>query len=236
MAWVAVGTGVVSLGATAFKYFKGRQQDRQADRMRINDPGFKPNAELADNARMLGDRYSNYMLPGYSAAEANIRQGAASVFDRGVQGATSSSDVIDLASRSAYAEQQGLNQLADLSAQGKEGALMQYLRSKEAAGNDMTRINMLELDRYNQQMRERAALTQASMENQYSAINEGIAGLSTAASAVFTPTTTVDGSGNIVTGKSAWQTWLDKRNTRRDERKLLNNQEDFINSTWNRAW
>ena len=90
---------------------------------------------------------------------------------------------------------------------------MQYLDANAAAGQEGVRTNMLALDRYQQQLRERAALEQAGVTNQFSAFNEAATGL-TALGGQFTPRAAVDAGGNAVYGKSAYQTWLENRKNR----------------------
>ena len=213
MSWVAVGTGVASLGVSAFKYFKGKQQERRAKAMQPQDPGFTRNQALIDNARIYGDRYNNYTMPGYSQLASGINSSSQFAFDQGVQGATSSGDVLDLAARTQLARQQGLNQLGLTNAQLKEQALDDYLRANVMAGQEDVRINSLELDRYNQQQREAAALEQAGVTNQYSAIGEGISGLNTMSNSLFSPQWTTDEQGRMVQGQSRWNQWLNNRKT-----------------------
>lgn len=213
MSWVAVGTGVASLGVSAFKYFKGRKQSRDAERLRAQavDPGFRPNQALIDNANILQNRYGNYTLPGQSAMEDSVKASASQAFSRGVQGATSGSDVLRLAERTQFNEQQALNQIGLNSAAGKEKALFDWLNANAAVGNDDVRVNQLELQRYQDQMREASALEQAGATNSYAAISEGISGLSTAVGAAFNPQWTFDNQGKMIQGDSMFKKWLSSR-------------------------
>lgn len=214
MSWVAAG---VSVGTAAFKFFQGRAQARQARQIRESavDPGFERNQGLIDSSRMLGDRYFNYTLPGQSVMEQNINLGASEAFSQGVRGATSGQDVMGLATRVQQGRQQGLNQLGVQSAQGREQALLQYLDAQNAVGADSVRVNMLENQRFDQQMAEAAALQQAGVTNQYGAVNELGAGVSQAASSYFSPQWTFDSQGRMIQDASRFNKWLTSRRNRR---------------------
>ncbi len=174
MAWVAVGVGGLSLGSSAFKYFKGKSQQKRANELRENaqDPGFQVNQALIDNANFLRDRYSNYVMPGYQQALNNINQAGATSFDRGVQGASSSGDVLSLASQIAYGQGQAQNQLALQNTQSKEGALGQYLNANAAAGQQYQDQNAYDRQRYQEQLGEAAGLYNAGATNEGNAVNE----------------------------------------------------------------
>lgn len=214
MALVAAG---FALGTAAFKFFQGRAQAGRAREIRENatDPGFMRNQGMIDNMNILRDRYTNYQMPGYGQAQQGINLAANTAFTQGSQGATSGADVMDLATRTQYGRQQGLNQLAMTSAQAREQALMQYLASQEAVGTDAVRVNQLENQRYDQQMMEAAALEQAGVTNQYGAVNELGAGLSQAASSYFSPQWTFDSQGRMIQDASRFNQWLSNRRNRR---------------------
>lgn len=210
MSWVAVGT---SVGTAAFKFFQGRSQSRKADRIRREayNPGFERNQGLIDTENTLRDYYTNYQMPGYGQAVQDVNMAANTAFNQGVQGASSSADVLDLATRVQYGRQQGLNQVALSSAQGREQALMNYLQAQNAVGQDSVRVNMLENQRYDQQMAEAAALQQAGVTNQYGAINELGAGLTQVANSYFSPQWTSDYQGRMIEGDSRFNKWLQNR-------------------------
>lgn len=206
-------TGALALGTAAFKFFQGRSQARRAEEIRRNayDPGFERNQGLIDTENTLRDYYTNYQMPGYGQAVQGVNLAANTAFDQGVQGASSSADVLDLATRVQYGRQQGLNQVALSGAQGREQALMNYLQAQNAVGQDSVRVNMLENQRYEQQLAEAAALQQAGVTNQYGAINELGAGLTQVASNYLSPQWTSDYQGRMIQGDSRFNRWLQNR-------------------------
>lgn len=166
MSFVAVGAGIAAVSA-GYSIYSGVKQSKEAKRLREGavDPGYEVNQALVDNARIMGDRYGNYTLPGYEAMKANVNQSAGQAFSQGVQGASSSGDVLDLAARIAYGQQQGLNQVEMANAQGRDQALLQYLDANVAAGQQYQSQNEYERQRYQEQLREAAALQQAGAVN-----------------------------------------------------------------------
>jgi len=164
----AIGAGV-SLLPEVFKLFSGRKQIRDANKINPVLPAFQANSGIVDNARQLQDRSGNYQMAGYGQAIGNINQSGATAFNRGVQGASSSGDVLDLATRINAGTGANLNQLAGQNAAGAEQALMQYQQANAMAGNELVRKNMYDMDQYNQQLAQKAALLQAGNQNQFSA-------------------------------------------------------------------
>lgn len=164
-----------TLGAVAsfipeiFKFFKGRQQIRQANAINPIQPNFQMNTAMIDNARILGERSNNYTMPGYNLALDNINQNASSQFNNGVQGASSGGDVLDLANKINYGTNNSLNQLEGQNAQGADNALQQYLQANSMAGNELVRKNQYDLDQYQRKLNEKAALLQAGNQNSFSA-------------------------------------------------------------------
>lgn len=156
-----------------FKGISGLGQIREGNKMKPVDPGFRRNEAVIDNARILGDRYANYQMPGYSQAQNQIGASTANAFAQGSQGASSGGDVLDLATKLAFGQQQSLNQLALQNAVGKEQALSQSLNANAAAGQEYVNENAYDRDIYQQQLRQKAALQQAGNENLYGAIDQG---------------------------------------------------------------
>lgn len=182
MSWAAVIIGGVSLVGSGVKYAQGRNQQRRAEQMQPVDPGYQQNQGVIDNARMLKERYGNYRMPGYDQALANLNVGSQQAFSQGVQGATSSADVMDLAARIAYGRSQAQNQLAMNNAQGQDAALMDYLRANAAAGQEQTNANAWERDQFLRQEQRQADLYNAGAINSGQAISEGLNTLGTVAS------------------------------------------------------
>lgn len=204
----------LSLAPTVAKWFTGRSQRRQAQNMNIQNPGFVMNNELIDNARILGDRYSNYNLPGLGNMRDNVRSGYATAFSRGVEGATSGGDVLDLATSLGGAEAESMQEIDGMNAQGRDQALMQYLNANSAAGNEPVRKNIYELEEYQRKIHERAALDQSGAMNQYGALTEGAGALSTGVNAMFGQQLSETATGGFKFGKSAWAMMMDAKNAR----------------------
>lgn len=166
-----VGAGA-SLIPSVFKGISAISQKRQANRINPINPGYQMNNQVIDNARILGDRYTNYQMPGYSTAQNQIETNASNAYSQGVQGASSSGDILDLVSKINYGTNQASNQLAEQSAMGKEGALKDYLGANAQAGNEYQKLNEYQRQQYDAKMREKAALTQSSNENAYGALTD----------------------------------------------------------------
>lgn len=163
----------ISLIPSVFKAVQGFGQKARARRINPIDPGYTMNAGVIDNARVLGERAGNYQIPGYTQARNNILSGYGQAFSQGVEGASSSGDVLDLATRLSYGQGNKLNQLAIQNAQGAEEAQLRSLQANAAAGNEYQAKNAYEREKYQQQLREKAALLQGGNENIYGALTEG---------------------------------------------------------------
>lgn len=179
MSWAAVIMGGVSLVGSGIKYAQGRKQQRMAEQMNPVDPGYQRNQGVIDNARILRDRYGNFTLPGYEQAVANINLGSQMAFSQGAQGATSSSDIMDLAARIAYGQSQAQNQLAMQNAQGQDAALMDYLQANAMAGQEDVNANAWDREQYLRREQRQADLYNAGMINSGQAISEGLNTLGT---------------------------------------------------------
>lgn len=163
---IGAGAGVVYGGA---KYLLGSAQRKAANALHPIDPGYQLNNEVIDNARVLGDQYANYQLPGEQQAVNNIKGNTAAGFVRAQQGATSGADLLDAANKGAYVERQQLENLATQSAAGKTSILTQYLAAKAAAGAEYQNKNAADRERYAQQMQLKNQLNNNATANQFSA-------------------------------------------------------------------
>lgn len=172
MAWALVAGAAISGGVAAYKGIKGAQQTREANDLARQNPGFRVNQNVIDNAKTLSDYYGNYQLPGYGQLAGNINSSYASAFGNGVKGASSSNDILDLATKMAYGKNQAFNQLGVQNAQGKQSAMDASLNANVAAGQQYQDQNAYDRDQYQQQLRQKAALTQAGAENTYGAIDQ----------------------------------------------------------------
>lgn len=165
-------TAAVSAIPSIFGAISSIGQRRQAKRIRANavDPGYEMNTGVLQNRDILSNRYTNYTLPGMSQQLNRIGTNAATAFNAGMQGATSGADVLDLATKIAYGTGQQQNQLMMQEAQGREGALSDFLGANVAAGQERQNVNAYERQQFERQLAEAAALQGASMQNMNNAL------------------------------------------------------------------
>lgn len=174
MSWAAVIAGGVALAGSAVNASGAKKQMSQAELMATRDPGYQGNPALQENARILGDRFSNYQLPGYSAARENIDRAGEMGYRSALQGATSSSDILDAATRIAYGSQMSANNLATQQAAGEERALMDYLTANQLAGQEIQDANRWDRDQYLRDQTRATELTNTGLINQNNAIQSGL--------------------------------------------------------------
>lgn len=167
-----IGAGI-SLIPSIYKGVASIFQKNKANKINPANPGYQMNTAIIDNARVLSEKASNYQMPGYGSAVQNIQGDASTAFNNGVQGASSGGDVLDLATKIAYGSGKRLNDLAAMNAQGAENAQSQALQANAQAGQEYVNKNAYDRDIYQQQLREKAALTQSSNENAYGALDTG---------------------------------------------------------------
>lgn len=164
-----------SLGAAlipqGIKLVSGLFQKKKANDINAVDPGYQMNTEVIDNARILGDRYNNFITAGTQDAINNLNTSEATAFGQGVQGATSGGDVLDLATKLSYGTGKRLNDIATQNAIGKDKAMLQYLGAKGQAGQELVNKNAYDRDIYQRKLAEKAALTEASNQNTFGAID-----------------------------------------------------------------
>lgn len=216
-----IGAGV-SLIPAIFKGIQGIGQRRQARKINPTDPGFALNQGVIGNAESLRNRYGNYTLPGYDNAVNDIGASASQGFSRGVQGASSGGDVMDLATRIAYGQSRAVNDLNMRQSQGREQAYMQQLQGNEAEGAQYQAKNAYDRDIYQQKLREKAALMQSGTQNIYGALNSGANVGSALAMKGLSPNTTNTASTNpnvVQLDKNGWPIGEDSYSN-----KLLNRQ------------
>lgn len=194
-----VAAAGASLLPSAFKAISGIFQKNKANKINPVNPGYQINNAVVDNARILGERYNNYEMPGYGQALSNIYQSGANAFAQGSQGAGSGGDILDLATKIAYGQNNAINQLGAQNAAGREQALGQSLQANAAAGQEYQNRNAYDRDMYQQQLREKAALTQAANQNIYGALDTGAA---VASSFLMPKATTIDPFANRGNGSA----------------------------------
>lgn len=166
-----------------FGALTGIGQRRQAKRLReqIVEPNFQQNQGVLQNRDIQAARFGNYQIPGYNQLMNNINSSAGSAFNQGIQGASSSNDVLDLATRIAYGQGQQQRQLGMQNAMGKENALGDFLNANIQAGQERVNANEWDRQKYMNQLAEAAALYQGGGQN----IFNSLAGASTIASSAF---------------------------------------------------
>lgn len=164
------GTAGLALGGV--KYLLGSAQRKQAKSIHPYDPGYQGNPDVIDNARVQGDVYNNYQLPGYQQMLANLTNAGAVSQTNAQRGATSSADVISAANTGNQIQAQQLGGLAVQNAQGKQSALSQYLAAKAAAGAEQENQNVYEREMYNQQLQLKNQLNNNATANQYGAADQ----------------------------------------------------------------
>lgn len=166
-----IAGAAVGLVPSLFQLFSGASQRRAANKINPVDPGWAVNSGIMDNARILQDRAGNYQMPGYNQQLNQIGGATASAFTKGIQGASSGGDVLDLATKLAYGQQQQINQLGQQNALGADQALMQSLDANAAAGQQIQNKNQYAIQRYEDQLRQKAALMQSGAQNLYGGLD-----------------------------------------------------------------
>ncbi len=143
-----------------------------ANWMKLNDPGYEVNKEVVDNARIAGDNYANYRLPGYQQLITSLDRNFNDSFSHAQQGASSSGDVLDAANKLQLGKDQQLEKVAAQNAQGKQSALMQYLAAKAAAGAEMQDKNTYDRSEYEKKLQLKNQLYNNATLNQYGAADQ----------------------------------------------------------------
>lgn len=202
----AITTGAIALVGTGAQIYYSSQQQKQAKKLREQtaDPGIQRNYALDRVSNTLFDRYSNYDLPGYNRYVDQIQSNMASANRQAMMGATSSADVLNAVTSTQAVSDQSLASLSLQDAGGREQALMRYLDSLSAQGQDQLRINEIERDRYDATLREAAALEGAATQNLYSGFQDALTA-GTAIAGNFAPRTSISPvTGEVIQLPSVW--------------------------------
>lgn len=170
--WGTVGGAVLGALPGVVKFFTGSAQRRKANRINPVDPGFQANTGILDNKRVLNEMYNNYTLPGKAAIQSQLGANFAGGVASAEQASGSSGDALDAITKLNYGNTQAINALGTQEAEMKAGLLPQVFDANAAAGNELVRQNQFDEDRYQAQLREKAALTQAGATNQFSAADQ----------------------------------------------------------------
>lgn len=204
MSFAATAAAVIGAGSAIYM---GSQQRKQANKLRENavDPGIQPNYALDRVSNTLFENYNNYNLPGYSRAMDQMQSAQATANRAAIDASTSSADILSAITRNEAVTQNSIGQLDTAVASGKEQALMRYLDSVAQQGQDQVRVNNMELQRYDAQLREAAALQGSGIQNQNSGFQDALTA-SAAIAGNFTPRTSINqNTGEIVRLPSVWQ-------------------------------
>lgn len=203
----AVVSGVVGVGSAAYSIYNSERQRRESKIIRESavDPGIQRNYGLERTRDILADNYSNFNLPGFTRYREQIASNQASANARIRDGATSSEDILAGSVATQASANSATQNLYTTQAQSRLQALGDYLNSVNAVGQDQVRVNQLDLGRYEQTMREAAALEGASQQNLNTGLQDLVMGLQPMLSS-FQPTTTINpNTGEVVTGPSRHQ-------------------------------
>lgn len=174
MSWAAVIVGGVSLAGSAVQASQASKQMNQAKLMDTQDPGYAGNPELRANADMLQNRFLNYNIPNYQAALEGIDRASEMAYRSATQGATSSSDLIDAATKIAYGGQVASRDLNVQAGIGRDQAFMDYISANQLAGEDIARSNEWERQGFLRDQQHAANLENASISNTWNAIQGGL--------------------------------------------------------------
>lgn len=173
---------LASLGASAipaiFKLFSGNNQVKQANELAKSNvfTPYQIPTQVGQATEMLGNNYRNGMPT--TAAENRIAGSSQTAFNNGVMGASSGGDVLDLATKVNFNQDQALNGLNEQAIKFRDNALGAYVNQlgNEAAYEDKAyQTNVL--DPYNRKANAASSMYGAGKTNMFS----GLDSLSTSA-------------------------------------------------------
>ena len=155
------------------KLFGGNKQQKQAEALAASNvfTPYQMPGEVLQATELLGNNFRNGM-PGMSAALDNIGANASSAINSGVEGATSSGDVLDLVSKINYGQNQATNALNDQALQFRQKALSDYtdqLRTQAGYQDQEFKYNVA--DPFNRKANAAAGMYGASQVNKSSALD-----------------------------------------------------------------
>lgn len=168
---LSIAGAAIGIAPTIAGWFTGGAQRRRARQINPVDPGFVANPGILDNKRIMDELYGNYTLPGRSGIESNLSASTAGGMAMATQGASSSGDIIDAAARITQGQNQAVNNLGIQQAEMKNGLLPGVMDANAQAGQQVVDRNMYDQNRYQQQLEEKAALTQAGAINQFKSLD-----------------------------------------------------------------
>jgi hypothetical protein len=170
------GAGVAGIGLslipTALKYLQARKQQKMADAINPIAPDFVANQGLFDNQKIVNDMWNNYTLPGREQIENNLGTSMATNANLISQGSTSGADLLDGITKLSSINSNAISGIGVQEAQMKQSLLPSVLNANAMAGNEAVRRNEFDEARYQSQLAEKAALSGASMQNQYNTVDD----------------------------------------------------------------
>lgn len=161
------GLAIAALPAL-FKLGSAFAQKAKANRIKPKDPGYLQNQGVLENQRLLRDQYNNYELPGKNKILGELKSGAATSLDAAKQ-LGSSGDTLDAVTKLNNLYGKRVADLGVTEAQGKQAAFGQMLQGNAAAGAEAQAANRYAINKYQQDVAEKAALTEAGARNLYGA-------------------------------------------------------------------
>lgn len=196
MTWVAaaVGGGSALLSAGT-KYFSGRKQKKKGEaldastvRTQYTRPG-----EVTEALNIAERNYLNGM-PGSDVQESRIGTSSATALDTATQGATSSADVLDAATKINLNTNNALLDLGVQEQRHKEGAMQNYIGQLMNNAQYADKEFSYNIDQpYQENKAKAAAMIGAGAMNMNAGVNEALGAVSTIAptiaGAVQTPAT-----------------------------------------------
>lgn len=209
----AITSGAVGLIGAGAQIYSGIKQKKRANNIRSSavDPGIQRDYSLDRVTNTLFQNYSNWNLPGYNNYVSQIQSNQASANNMAMLGATSSADVLNSITSNQAQTDRSLAELALQSASGRERALMEYLQSVRAQGQDQIRVNQMELGRYDRTLNEAAALEGAGTQNIWGGVQEGMVSVGALAQNFMPRQTVSPATGEIVKLPSVWESYRNRR-------------------------
>jgi len=167
---------IAALGASAIpaiaKLFGGGKQVKDAEALAAGNifTPYKTPSQVGTVTNLLGNEFRNGMPT--AAAENRISGNTTNAFNRGVTGASSGGDVLDLAARTQFNEGQQINALNDDALRFRDKALGDYTNQLQTEANYADKAYQINvLDPYNRKANLAGAMYGAGKTNQFSGLD-----------------------------------------------------------------
>lgn len=168
---------IASLAASAIpgiaKLFGGGSQVREAKKLAASNTftPYQTPEQILEATQLAENEFRNGM-PGMTSALSNLGGSSAAAFDRGLSGATSGADVLNLATNINANENQGLNALNDQALNYRNTSLGNYSNALGTeAGYADKEYQINKLDPYNRKANLAASMYGAGKTNQFSGLD-----------------------------------------------------------------